>query len=432
MSCSQVNHSKVAIVISAIAFCCADSCAQEANRVAGGTTIRLVVQDRSGRHVAGGDDFLWIASSDRGWDPRGFQSDAFRHRPADWGARSQGSWTFTLPSEFVEAPGCEFKFTRGGWDTVEVDENGVDIPNRASLGLFDSWNDRAFSFSLAVEGFADQRGTRWPHLNPAGEKPSTVTGQIEIQPFASRILGGVRNIRVWLPPLDVETLIGRYPVLYLNDGQNLFDATTSFAGEWRADETATELIEKGAIPPLIIVGVDNAGDGRLDEYSPVPIGPDRPGRGGNADTYIRFLVDELMPCVNERYRTLPGPENTFLGGSSLGGIVTLHAAMTRPGVFGGILVESPSLWIGDGVFLERACEQRDWPQRVLLAIGTSESGRPDDDARAVAAVERLAASMREAGLDESRLHVVIEEGGKHNEAAWAKRLPGALEFLLSK
>ena len=146
---------------------------------------------------------------------------------------------------------------------------------------------------------------------------------------------------VYLPPGYVEDTGRTYPVLYMHDGQNLFDPATAFGGnEWRLDDTAEELIERGAIEPLIIVGIYNTGEQRIHEYTPTT---DPKLGGGKADLYGKMLVEEVKPFIEKTYRTLPGPENTGMGGSSLGGLVTLHLGIQYPQVFGKLAVLSPSV-----------------------------------------------------------------------------------------
>jgi predicted alpha/beta superfamily hydrolase len=218
-------------------------------------------------------------------------------------------------------------------------------------------------------------------------------------------------------------------VLYLNDGQNLFDRATAFAGvEWQVDETADRLIRQEVVPPLIVIGIDNAQSERIKEYVPYRSFPP-PILRPKGKRYPAFLIDEVLPLVGERYRVANGPENTGLGGSSLGALISLYTVIERPGVFGHLLLESPSLFISNRRILKNARHSRKWPAKVFLAIGTREAGREDKDKQVVEDVRKLERSLRDAGLDERRLLVKIEEGASHNEAEWAKRFPDALSFL---
>jgi predicted alpha/beta superfamily hydrolase len=258
-----------------------------------------------------------------------------------------------------------------------------------------------------------------PQVAPPNE---SVTGDLRLHEFHSRVFRNTRMLRVWLPPRYDEpgNAARRYPVLYLNDGQNLFDRATAFAGvEWQVDETADRLIRQEVIPPLIVVGVDNARNDRIKEFLPYrsfhpPILRPKGRR------YPDFLIDD---------RVATGQENTGLGGSSLGALISLYTAIARPGVFGHLLLESPSLFISNRRILKNARRFRKWPAKVFLAIGTREAGRDDKDKQVVEDVRELDRSLRGAGLDERRLLVKIDEGASHNEAEWAKRFPEALSFL---
>jgi predicted alpha/beta superfamily hydrolase len=256
------------------------------------------------------------------------------------------------------------------------------------------------------------------------------TGDLRLHQFRSRIFRNKRWLRVWLPSgyEDAENQSKNYPVLYLNDGQNLFEASTSFTGiEWQVDETAERLIREGAIPPIIIVGIDNTGKDRLREYMPHRSMHPMMLRV-RGQYYPDFLTKEVMPSVEKNYRVAKGSENTGLGGSSLGALIALHTAMARPGLIGRLLLESPSLWAGRQAIRESRAV-RIWPERIYLAAGTAEAGSAEWSRTVVDDVRELAAIMRRAVLSEKRLRVVIKDGAGHNESAWAERFPEALRFL---
>jgi len=269
----------------------------------------------------------------------------------------------------------------------------------------------------------------------ATEQPgSSVVGDLRLHELQSRVFRNTRLLRVWLPPrYDApENASRHYPVLYLNDGQNLFDRATSYIGvEWEVDETADRLIRQGEIEPLVIVGIDNAQKDRMKEFLPYrTFNPAilRP----QGKRYPEFLIREVMPLVCQHYRIARGPENTGLGGSSLGAIVSLYTAMDRPGMFGKLLLESPSLFVSNRRLLKYAALVQQWPEKVFLAIGTRESGREDRDHQVVADVRQLERILRRAGLGEDRLRVNIAENATHSEAEWARRFPAALQFLFSR
>ena len=257
------------------------------------------------------------------------------------------------------------------------------------------------------------------------------SGNLWLHELSSRIFGNTRLLRVWLPPDYDGWGDTRYPVLYLNDGQNLFEPATAFAGvDWQVGETATRLIAEEKIRPLIIVGIDNTKN-RASEYIPYK-SKDPKVLNAKGDCYPDFLQREVMPLIEERYAVLRGSANTGLGGSSLGGLITLYTQLAAPGVFGRLLIESPSLFVANGKILKQSARLRNWPQRIYLGVGTHEVGNADKDAKTVDDVRELESILRLAGLDDQRLKVLVEESAAHNEAAWAARLPGALEFLFSR
>jgi enterochelin esterase-like enzyme len=258
-----------------------------------------------------------------------------------------------------------------------------------------------------------------------------LAGELRLHEFQSRIFRNMRMLRVWVPPgyNAGENQSRHYPVFYLNDGQNLFDPATAYIGvDWQVDEAADRLIRDGKIPPLIIVGIDNAQKDRPKEYLPYrSFHP--PVMRPQGKRYPEFLLNEVMPFVHEHYRIARGPENTGLGGSSLGAIISLFTAMDRRGIFGRLLLESPSLFISNRQLLKVSRAFRQWPERVFIGIGTKEAGSEERDRQTVEDVRQLEHIMRRAGLKEDRLRVVIDEGATHSEQEWAKRFPEALSFL---
>jgi enterochelin esterase-like enzyme len=242
--------------------------------------------------------------------------------------------------------------------------------------------------------------------------------------FRSRILKTARDLVVYLPPGYQEQPRRHFPVLYLHDGQNLFDGATSYIPGmyWRVGETADQLIGAGAIQPLIIVGIYNAGKRRVREYTPTRIA--RIG-GGQAERYTRMLIEELKPFLESEYRVLSGAAHTGLGGSSLGGLVTLYGGLRFPHVFGRLAALSPSVWWDSHWIHEFAARADVHPRpRVWLDIGTRESPRIVRD------VEHLRDLFLAKGWAPERdLHFEIIERGEHNENAWSRRVGPFLQFL---
>ncbi|HWU88776.1 MAG TPA: alpha/beta hydrolase-fold protein [Kofleriaceae bacterium] len=277
----------------------------------------------------------------------------------------------------------------------------------------------------------------WPMTaaEPAPRPPaapackSTVSGELRQHSLTSKIFGNTRTIRVLLPPgYDApQNRTKKYPVLYLLDGQNLFDACLSEIShrEWGVDETVYRLIAQKAIPPLIIVGIDHMGKDRAREYLPYKdyiSNPDMPEPAGKQ--FPDFMTGEVMPLVDASYRTLQGPANTGLGGSSYGGVATLYALMAKPRVFGYGLIESPSLQIGMGQLVRDTSPLIAMPKKVFFGVGGRES-----DIRSMSWLRTVESNFKAAGYDDSSLRVVVDPDAGHNEDAWAKRLPAALTFL---
>jgi enterochelin esterase-like enzyme len=269
--------------------------------------------------------------------------------------------------------------------------------------------------------------------SPASGSESSLElgGELRLHELQSFIFRNTRMLRVWLPPgYSAPENQGRhYPVFYLNDGQNLFDPATAFIGvDWQADEAAARLIREGRIPPLILVGIDNAQKDRAREYLPYrSFNP--PVMRPQGKRYPDFLLNEVMPFLHQHYRISRGPENTGLGGSSLGAIVSLYTAMARPGIFGCLLLESPSLFVSNRQLVKSSRDVRQWPDKIFMAMGTNEAGREERDRQVVEDVRALERVLRRAGLREDRLLVRIDEGATHSEREWARRFPEALAFL---
>jgi len=262
----------------------------------------------------------------------------------------------------------------------------------------------------------------------------SATGDLRLHEFRSRIFQNKRYLRVWLPPGydEAENSGRRYPVFYLNDGQNLFEPISSFNGvEWQVDETGDRLIRENTIPAMIFVGIDNAGRDRMREYMPHrSLSPMLVRVTGSR--YPSFLTDEVMPFMARTYRISVRPEHTGLGGSSLGALIALYTAAVRPEVFGRLLLESPSLWASNRQMIKQSRGVRRWPERIFLATGTAEAGRTEKDQSMVDDVRELAGIFRRSGLDDERLKLVIDEGATHHESAWARRFPEALAFLFGQ
>jgi predicted alpha/beta superfamily hydrolase len=242
--------------------------------------------------------------------------------------------------------------------------------------------------------------------------------------FRSRFLRNQRDLVVYLPPGYDDQPWRSFPVLYLHDGQNLFDGATSFIPgmDWHVGQTADNLILSDAVQPLIIVGIYNVGKSRIYEYTPTKT--PKLG-GGRADRYAKFLIQEVMPFVQRQYRVVPDPSTTGMGGSSLGGLVSLYLGLKMPRIFGRLAALSPSVWWNQRIILRFAAAAPVEPRpRIWLDIGTREGPRIVQD------VEQFRDILLQKGwrLGED-LHYQRVEGAEHNEAAWARRVGPFLQFL---
>lgn len=241
--------------------------------------------------------------------------------------------------------------------------------------------------------------------------------------FVSELLPARRDVIVALPP-DYFASSRQYPVLYLQDGQNLFDGSTSFikGSFWDVQTTADRLIAEGAIEPLIVVGVYNTGVERMAEYTPMR---DRSLGGGKGNLYGRLLIEELKPWVDRTYRTLDGPAHTGVGGSSLGGLESLYIGLTWPQVFGRLAVLSPSVWWAKGGMLQYVRRTRPEPRpSIWLDIGLSEGPAM------IKRCDELHRLLERRGWRDGReMRYLRVSGGRHNEDAWGKRVDPFLRFL---
>ena len=253
---------------------------------------------------------------------------------------------------------------------------------------------------------------------PPGDS-SKVTGRVDTHPaVASRFLDNARDVWVYLPPTYPDSE-DRYPVLYLQDGHAVFDSReTGF--EWGADETAEALIAAGAIEPIIIVGI-SASPARMSEYTPT-VGRES-ASGGKGPEYIRFLVEELKPFIDGEYRTVPG--RAAVGGSSLGGLISIYAGLVQPEVFEGVLAASPSVWWDGESILALARESEAASPRIWVEVGDEEGARMVSGAVALAKV-------LESRPDSIEVHLQIAMGAGHHELAWAARFPDMLRFLYGR
>lgn len=261
------------------------------------------------------------------------------------------------------------------------------------------------------------------------QRVASLTGNIEkLVGFESKILQNRRNISVYLPPQYSTEKNRLFPVLYMHDGQNVFDGATSYIPnqEWRADEAAEALINAGLIEPIIIVALDNGQAERGNEYLPWKIKVGNNEMGGKADLYGKMLIEEVIPLVNTKYRTKTGPSNTGLLGSSFGGVITCYLGVTRPDVFGKLGIVSPSVWVSERRLLNTVKPTKS-RQRIWIDMGTKEGEQSVADARA------LFESYKTAGWREGKdITLVVDGNAEHNELAWSRRMMSILTYLFGR
>lgn len=279
----------------------------------------------------------------------------------------------------------------------------------------------------------------------AGACQSTVTGDLEIVAMKSSVFGNTRDLRIWLPLgyHDAANASRAYPVLYLFDGQFLFDKCTgpSHAAEIHVDETLTDLIGRRAIQQIIVVGIDNAGtaDGRSHEYQPyfnptLPI--DDPSMLEGKLIPV-FMAKDVMPFVSSRYRIAKGAESTGVGGFSAGSVAALECLIQRPDLFGLGLLESTSLQFGNGRLIRETSPILKGPIRVSIGVGTAELSSdlstalrvPEWNEGFVRLSQQLAANLKAAWFNHPEVRLTVQQGAGHEPNVWAGRVPGDLEFL---
>lgn len=348
---------------------------------------------------------IHVAGSFNGWDPG---AAAFVLAP-----RADGSYAITLPDSVRGT--IEFKFTLGSWERVETDAAGGDITNRG--------------FTIPPAGAATLNATvaGWRSAAAAHARPSTASRSVSIlsDSFAMPQLGRSRRVWLYLPP-GYATSGKRYPVMYMHDGQNVFNAATSFSDEWGVDETLDALASHGD-PGAIVVAVDNGGVHRLDEYNPWRAADPRHG-GGEGDAYVQFLARTLKPYIDQHYRTLPDPAHTGIMGSSMGGLISLYAALRYPDVFGRAGVFSCACWIARENVMEfaRATKPGQPLPRLYFVAGGMETndGEQGRDQRAV--IDSLAAA---GFMVRSATRSFVPADGRHSEWFWRREFPAAYEWM---
>lgn len=319
---------------------------------------------------------------------------------------SKGDYWLTV----IGSGDMQFKITRGSWQTVEGDKYGAQRPNRSFS--FDSLD----TLHLSIASWEDQ-------VSPEALS-STANAQVSVWKEAMQIpqLKRTRRICVYLPS-DYKNSNKSYPVLYMHDGQNLFDAATGFNGEWEIDETLTS-IENDGIQTAIIVAIDNGGQDRINEYSTFK--HDTYG-GGEGTSYIDFIVQTLKPEVDKTFRTLTGPENTGIMGSSMGGLVSHSAFLKYPDTFGRIGIFSPSYWFSEEYFKQMDEHYHITDTKIYLLVGERES-----DGYMAKMARKMYEKFSQSGYSAEQIRFKVNPEGEHAESFWAGEFEEAFKWLFTE
>ena len=343
---------------------------------------------------------IYLAGSFNNWNPSS-AAHALTWRPDSTRALTLPAGSGTLA----------FKFTRGSWASVEGNASGSFRPNRTyTYGNGDTVRLKVLSWEDLHSGSGGGGG---------GGGTANAQVQILTDTFWMPTLGRYRRIWLYLPP-DYQTVLNkRYPVLYMHDGQNLFNSATSFAGEWEVDECLSRLFTGGDYG-AIVVGIDNGGSQRINEYSPW-VHPQY--GGGQGDAYAQFIVQYLKPYIDAHYRSDSTRNGTWIWGSSMGGFLSQYAAVRYQEVFSRAGVFSPSLWFDNRIMQQPSLEGYRWPVRFYVMAGALESSSM------VAQVQQLKDAMVQAGFPAGLVQTVIRSDGQHAEWFWRREFEQAYRWL---
>lgn len=338
---------------------------------------------------------IYVAGTFNNWNP------ALTPMVSD----GNGNYIYTVP----EGTGVlEYKFTRGAWSSVEANATGNDIPNRSA-----NFTGSAQTLNLTVQS--------WKDLGGAGN-PSTAASNVHIlsNNFAIPQLNRTRKIWIYLPP-DYETSTKTYPVLYMEDGQNLFDNVTSFSGEWQVDETLNTLFAQGDYG-AIVIGIDNGGASRINEYTPW----NNPQYGGGeGDQYMQFVAETLKPYVDANYRTKPAKEFNALIGSSLGALISNYGGVKYSQTFSKIGSFSLAYWIVNTQFNNYITNSTAdlSGMRIYFVAGSGESSTIVNE------IQTVKNNLQTKGLTTANTLVKIDSYGQHNENYWKGEFSAAYKWL---
>jgi len=323
--------------------------------------------------------------------------------------RQKSDGTYWLKVKY-KTEKIEFKFTRGSWDTVEKGINFEDVTNRMIIAT------KADTFHFKILNWNDN----YPVIKQVHTASSNVT--VLSDTFFMPQLNRYRRIWLYLPP-DYSNSKKQYPVLYMHDGQNLFDANTSFAGEWQIDETLNNFFALGD-KGIIVVGIDNGGEHRISELTswthPVY-------GGGDGNKYAQFISETLKPYIDNHYRTLPDRLNTGVMGSSLGGLISFYMGVKYAKTFGKIGVFSPSFWFSDSCYLIAKHTEKRYETKMYFLSG----GKEGTENEVVMDTQRMIDTLIAAGYRADEMKVVALPDGEHREWFWRREFPKAYQWLFN-
>jgi len=356
-------------------------------------SLRFTVSSLPEYHPS--DSNLYVAGSFNGWNPQ----DKNFHFQKD----TKGNYFFeTKLNDGI----YEFKITRGSWDKVECKKGGADIQNRSLKLSSDT------TIVLNIEEWAD-RFVKKPRVSTAGKNVKIIDTA-----FVIPQLKRVRRVWIYLPSSYTDSQ-KKYPVLYMNDGQNVFDDSTSFAGEWGVDETLDSISSHGK--EIIVVAIDHGGQKRMNEYCPYDI--EKFGKG-EGDEYVDFLAKTLKPFIDKNYRTEKDKQNTFIAGSSMGGLISMYAVLKYPKIFGGAGVFSPAFWVGPKIFDDIKTKGKKVNSKIYFYCGGQEGESMEPD------MKRAFEEMRK--VSKSKMSCIVRPDGKHTEWVWREEFPLFYLWMMEK
>lgn len=356
--------------------------------------IRLVVTNIA---TKSGDD-VYVSGNFNNWNPR----DA-NYKLKPFAAGRKGVVIKDIPAGIYA-----FKFTRGSFDKVECDSDGRDI------------QDRIVEVSADVIQEITIKG--WKDNYPDKPKPYTASPQVKIIDTAFDIPQLNRKRRIWMYlPKSYASSSKTYPVMYMNDGQNLFNEQTAAFGEWGVDEIL-DSIQKANGKECIIVGIDNGGDKRLSEYAPYNFESNKKKITAEGKQYVDFIATTLKPFIDSKYRTKKAAENTFIAGSSMGAVISLYAMMQYPQVFGGAGIFSPAFWTCKDLFVDAATFKNTSLFKIYFYCGYKEGKDMVDDMDKMADVFANKVNIK--------MYRTTTEFGQHSEKYWHKEFAEFYNWML--